>query len=192
MIRRNGGFVSCSRCEKPVPGTLYNLDDPTTCPRCEAKLTVEVFPALYRQREIPIGEKLTADGEASCFFHPHKRAVLPCDDCGRFVCALCETGLGDRHLCPTCFQAGHDSGTEETLVSRRPLHDQTALSMALLPMLFWVVTIFTAPAALYLAIRHWRSPTSLLPRTRIRFVAAILIASLQLVGWTALAVTLIA
>jgi hypothetical protein len=34
-----------------------------------------------------------------------------------------------------------------------------------------------------MAIRHWNSPRSIVHRTRIRFVIAIVLATLQLGGW---------
>ena len=40
--------------------------------------------------------------------------------------------------------------------------------------------------ALFVAIRYWKAPPSILRRTKIRFVAAIIIALLQIAGWAAL------
>lgn len=37
--------------------------------------------------------------------------------------------------------------------------------------------------ALFVAIRYWNAPRSLVRRTRIRFVAAIVLAVLQIAGW---------
>jgi len=50
--------------------------------------------------------------------------------------------------------------------------------------------MITAPAALYLTVRHWRTPLSIFPRTKIRFIIAFLLAAAQLVGWCYLASTL--
>jgi hypothetical protein len=74
----------------------------------------------------------------------------------------------------------------ETLVTYRPLYDSMALSLSVLPMLIFPFTIITAPIAIYIAIRYWKRPGSILPRTRFRFVLAILIALAQIVGWVAL------
>ena len=52
------------------------------------------------------------------------------------------------------------------------MHDSIALSLSLLPVVIWPVTCLTAPAALFYAIRHWKSPTSILPRTKVRYLAA--------------------
>jgi hypothetical protein len=50
-------------------------------------------------------------------------------------------------------------------------------------MLFYMLAIFLAPAAIYMAIRHWNSPGSLLGVSKARFVIAILIACLTLLIW---------
>jgi hypothetical protein len=52
------------------------------------------------------------------------------------------------------------------------------------PMITIWFTLVTAPIALYLALRHWKSPTSLVRRTKIRFVFAVTLAGLQILAWT--------
>jgi len=42
-----------------------------------------------------------------------------------------------------------------------------------------------------LAVRHWNSPPSLIQQTRVRYVIAIALAALQIVGWGVLIVVLI-
>jgi hypothetical protein len=37
--------------------------------------------------------------------------------------------------------------------------------------------------ALYVAIRYWKAPRSIVHRTRVRFILAIIFASLQIGGW---------
>jgi uncharacterized membrane protein YozB (DUF420 family) len=44
-------------------------------------------------------------------------------------------------------------------------------------------TIFTAPLALFVALRHWNAPRSLVHRSRARLVLAVIFSSLQIVGW---------
>jgi hypothetical protein len=53
----------------------------------------------------------------------------------------------------------------------------------LFPMITIWFTIVTAPMALYLAIRHWKSPKSLVRRTKIRFIFAMALAGLQVLAW---------
>jgi hypothetical protein len=160
------------------------------CPSCGSELTVRAFPALIRMAErSAIGERVTDAGQAACFYHPHKTAHVPCDACGRFICALCDVELHGQHLCPSCIESGRRKGTLTTFENRRLLWDNIALSVAVLPVVtlfFWFMTIITAPAALLLAVIGWRKPGSLAPRTKIRFVIAIGFSLLVLAGWAAL------
>jgi hypothetical protein len=78
---------------------------------------------------------------------------------------------------------GKSKGKIKNLENRRTLYDSVALSLAVLPLLIFYFTIITAPMALYVAIRYWNAPRSIVHRTRIRYVFAILFATLQIVGW---------
>ena len=96
---------------------------------------------------------------------------------------MCDCELNGQHLCPTCLETGKKKGKLRSLQNHRMLYDNAALALAVLPLLIFYFTIVTAPMALYLSIRHWNTPSSLIPRTKMRFVLAILLASLQIVGW---------
>ncbi len=180
----NGRFVSCSKCNSPLPETFFNTSSLAECPECGVLLQAEVFPALYKPIvEGQIGETILVDGEAGCFYHPQKRAAVPCSSCGRFLCALCDVELNDQHLCPGCLETGQKKGKLSQLETRRTLYDSAALSLALIPLLLWPFTIVTAPTAIILAIYSWRKPSSLVPRTRIRACLAIIFGLLQITGW---------
>jgi hypothetical protein len=71
----------------------------------------------------------------------------------------------------------------ETLDSARTLYDSIALWLAILPVLSIWGTILSAPATLFIVFRFWNRPTSILGRTRIRFVFAGLLALAQILGW---------
>jgi len=176
--------LSCSQCKTPLPEDIIGQRELIPCPTCATRWQVEVFPALFR-RVVPgrNGELLLSDGEASCFYHPNKKASMPCQNCGRFLCALCDCDLHGRHICPACLEAGKTRGKIKNLENQRILYDSIALSLALLPLLIFYFTVITAPMALYVAIRYWSAPLSLLRRTKVRFVLAILIAGLQIIGW---------
>jgi hypothetical protein len=178
------GYLQCAKCKAPIPDALFNRSELAPCPVCATPLQVEIFPAFFRRatpgRE---GELIMAEGESSCFYHPQKRAVLPCEGCGRFLCALCDCELHGQHFCPACLETGRKKGKIKKLENERTLYDNIALSLAIYPLLIFYFTLITAPMALYMAIRHWNSPRSIVHRTRIRFVIAIVLATLQLGGW---------
>jgi hypothetical protein len=47
-------------------------------------------------------------------------------------------------------------------------------------------TFITAPMALYTAIRHWNSPRSIVRPGKTRLVLAIVLGTIELMGWIAL------
>src|SRR5258708_17744559 len=112
-------LVACTKCRTPVPPELYNTHELRTCPSCRARLQIEVFPAVLRPPGPGAsGEAVVTDGEASCFYHPAKRAVVPCDSCGRFLCAVCDVEMDGQHLCPGCIESGRKKGRMVKLENR--------------------------------------------------------------------------
>lgn len=77
------------------------------------------------------------------------------------------------------------------LITKRVRYDNIALSLAIYPLLMWFITVITAPMTIYFCVRYWRTPLSIVPVTRVRFVFAFIIAALQLSLWGVLAVTLL-
>jgi hypothetical protein len=147
-------------------------------------LQIEIFPALFKSFTAGARpETAMVEGESTCFYHPNKKAIRPCEACGRFLCALCDCELHDRHYCPACLEIGRKKGKIKSLENQRTLYDSIALSLAVFPLLIFYFTIITAPMALYISIRYWNAPRSIIHRTRIRYVLAIALATLQIVGW---------
>ncbi len=193
-------LLVCDRCATILPGAVTNTFEPVACPGCRALLVAQVFPAFFRP--IAVGaaaENVLSQEDASCFYHPAKKAVVPCTRCGRFLCALCDIDLGgNRHVCPGCVDAARrgptgkqDAATDGLGVQRRVLYDSMALLIAALPLtlIFWWLSFFGVPVVLYLSIRYWNEPRrGDFPRTRVRFVIAALLAVLQIGGWITLGV----
>ena len=178
--------ISCGECSWPVPAELWNREEGARCPGCRQPLRIEVFPAIEHVRNGALPQAIREESEASCFYHAESRAVTPCEECGRFLCGLCDIEIDGKHFCPACFKAGLASSRLENIETRRTMYDSIALALATLPMiLFWPV-IAGAPAALYTVIRRWDAPLSVVPRTRIRFYLAAVLAVTELVGIGAL------
>ncbi len=178
------GLISCTKCKAALPGEGYNTAALAPCPNCGAWLQVQVFPALFKGLAAgQAGENILVEAESSCFYHPQKRAVVPCDGCGRFLCALCDCEFNGQHLCPTCLETGKKKGKIKNLQNHRMLYDNLALALAVFPLLIFWFTIVTAPMALYLGIRYWNAPSSIVPRTKVRLLLAIILAGLQILGW---------
>lgn len=184
-------FLRCDKCQRQLPGALANTPAPVECPSCRALLLVQVFPAFLR----PVvrgraSEALASQEDAGCFYHPHKKAVVPCEDCGRFLCALCDLEIDGQHVCPACVEIARQAGKSLRAGGQRTLHDQMALSVlfggvAVGLITVGVATIITAPIALFLVIRYWNEPArSPVPRTRARLIVAGVLALLQIAGWS--------
>ena len=184
-------MIACPDCGHPFDAAAIGADGSVTsvtsaaCPGCARPTRLRLFPAAFRRQEAA-APAAAAPAEATCFFHAEKRAVLPCQACGRFLCALCDLEVAGRHLCPTCAARRAADPAEERFVRERTLWDSVALSLATYPMVIFYLTILTAPAAIFIALRHWKSPRSLVPRTRVRFVVALTLAVGQVVGWVVL------
>lgn len=179
-------YPACAQCDTVLPASFFNTGL-RACPTCGHRCRADVFPAFFAPHEICSGEQPALDGKAVCFYHSRNKAVVPCDSCGRFLCELCRIDLGSRHLCPQCLQSGKKKGKIRDIEKHRVLYDDVALALAIIPMLFYFVTVITAPGVIFLTIKHWRSPSSIIPRSRFRFVAASFLALLQIAGWILLA-----
>lgn len=184
--------LNCGNCGAGLALPLREPSGHTACPSCRAHTQVEAFPALLRPtRRGRAGEALIVDDESSCYYHPGKKAVVPCDGCGRFLCALCDVEFEGRHLCPACVEAGVNKGKLQAPGHGSVYYDAIALALAVFPLLLFWITPITAPIALFVAVRYWNTPMSIFPRSKWRFVAAIVLASLQLLGWGVLLMVLV-
>ena len=183
-------LLRCDKCQTPLPGATANTGTFVACPACGVSTLVEVFPAFARP--VPRGrtsEALASQEDAGCFYHPHKKAVVPCDDCGRFLCALCDLEIDGRHVCPSCIEVARKGGKSLRAGGQRTLHDQVALTVlsggvALSLITVGFATLISAPAVLFMVVRYWNEPKrSPVPRTRARLIFAGILALLQIAGW---------
>jgi hypothetical protein len=182
----NRRTLNCPRCFHLLAPEELNRPDMQPCPGCQRSLLVEVFPAYFRLLQPGrAGESIVADGEAGCFYHPQKRAAVPCDSCGRFLCALCDCEMNGKHWCPACLEAGKSRGKIQQIEAGRTRYDSIALAVAVYPLLIFYFTILSAPIALYLVVRHWNTPRGLTAPSRARLVIAGTVALIELGAWTA-------
>lgn len=178
--------VTCAKCRTPL-GDLFNAPELQPCPGCAVPTLVEVFPALFRDRAVgATAEAILTAGEAGCFFHPQKKALVPCEGCGRFLCALCDVELNGQHLCPSCLDLGRKQGRLKNLENHRDLHDRTALLLATVPLLLIWPSVICAPLALFRVFRHWKEPGDYVRPGKGRFIIAGILAGLQVLGWIGL------
>lgn len=174
-------FPACSKCHTLLPATAINPGRFAPCPGCGAEIWVEVFPALGRPLARGSGaETVMMTGESACFYHEDKKARIVCDACGRFLCGLCDCELSGKHFCPGCLESGRKKGGIQELENVRSLHGRQALILAILP--FFI----TGLAAIFLAIRYWKTPGSLVKPQRWQLPVALVLAILQTLAFSAL------
>jgi len=180
-------MIECPKCKASLSENVINSIKLTKCNACGVHLRVDAFPAIYKKIETSAaGENITHSSEAGCYYHQKKKAVIHCSMCGRFLCALCNLEIGNQNLCPACLETGEKKKQLDVLENRRILYDNIALFFAILPfsLIFWFLSPVSAPAALFIAIRFWNAPTSLTRRSKVRFVAAFVVACIQMAGWS--------
>ncbi len=175
-------LVPCPNCSGPLPDWfLSSARTESVCPGCYSEITLEIFPALFRgvvdldPAALAIGE-----GEASCYEHASKRAVSLCGHCGRFLCALCEVSVDGAIWCPACLQLDKPQPKLKLLERQRTLYDSIALALATVPALLFYPVFVTWPIVIYLSIRYWKAPSSIVPRTKWRFVVALILAGAEM------------
>jgi hypothetical protein len=180
-------IVACPKCNGALNENVINSSSLTECNSCGVQLRADIFPAVYKAPETGLSaEAVTAGTEAGCFYHPKKRAVSHCEICGRFLCALCDLEINDQHLCSACLEIGQKKKKFTNLENHRILYDKIALFLSIVPfsLILWFVSIITAPAAIFVVIRYWKAPAGILSGNKIRFVLALILAGIQVVGWT--------
>src|ERR1700761_6528155 len=173
--------LACPRCSGKLPMEVFQAQG-GECSGCGARVEGTVFPALFRAEESSVCEPVVAD-EAACFFHPNSVAAFSCDRCGRFLCALCRISWASENVCTACLEVASKDDRARALASSRFHFDSLALALATLPVLTWIFSLVTAPLALGFALVTWRRQCSIVPRSRFRFVAAMLISLLTIAGW---------
>jgi hypothetical protein len=183
--------VSCPECGFELKPVFFESAEFHSCNVCGKDVSLRTFPAMYRPPElISAAELARGEEEASCFYHDSKKAVQTCSSCGRFICALCAAEFGGEVLCPGCVvateqQIATTKNRPGKLERERTLYDSLALLMATWPALTISFSIFGAPAAVYLAIRYWKRPSSIVRRFGYRKHLALILGLAQIGFWIA-------
>ncbi len=176
----------CPKCKAPLAG----IDDSGegVCGECATTMSYVLFPARHRAKPVARAVQ-SVDGDATCYFHAQNQAAAVCEDCGRYLCVVCEVPAeDDRRLCPPCVSARRKKIVHKA--DEIVTYDSIAMALALFPLLVWPFTLLTAPAVPVVVIYGWKKPRSLVRPGSGRFIAATIIALLQIGGWGALGLNL--
>lgn len=146
---------------------------------------IRLFPALIREKGTVQTDAVLEEGQSSCYFHPKLPATALCEVSGRMICDLCSTEWKGQTVSFESLQTILANGKGKTATEQvRTRWDDIALSLAVFPMLFFLLTIVTAPAALIICLWHWRKgPTSVVRTSRWRYLVAGLLALGQIALW---------
>jgi uncharacterized paraquat-inducible protein A len=178
-------IIRCPSCSHIVDPRSIGGDGASICPSCAKRITFARFPALSARLDEAPAIEWREEGESGCFFHSRYRAKTPCDECGRFLCSLCAIRFGSQTLCPECIHAMRRGPASTGLSHQALLYDNVALSLVLLPVVgffFIYFTIITAPAGLFASIFYFGRQKTVVPRSRFRFVLAMILAILEIAG----------
>lgn len=184
----NTVVLTCPRCGASLPQHFRWM---RLCSACGTNVRVDLFRAALRATERgQAGETILDETESSCFYHPVKRAVVPCEICGRFLCALCDLNVEGKHVCPTCLSREQTEDKGQRPKDKRTLYDLLASHIVILMLLpcGWYVMPFLAAIVVYLCLRYWNAPRSVLSPGRWRLVVSVSFA-VALLGLWILAIT---
>jgi hypothetical protein len=173
--------IFCPRCERELPEQAAETGE-ARCFHCESPVEATVFPAALRKTAV-LADQAVVSGEASCFFHNERVAAAACSNCGRFLCQLCRIEWSGKDLCVTCVEAMRQPDKTVVLASSRFHFDSLALGLATVPTLLVFPSLVTAPLALGLALVTVRRSCSITPRSKWRFVVAIMVSLAIIGGW---------
>lgn len=169
----------CPVCKQPLPRESFNVGTLGKCPACLQAVWIEAFPGLGREPARGRAAELRVNGdEAHCFYHESKKASAVCEACGRFLCALCDCTVGAKSYCPGCIDKSRSAGPIQELETSRTLYGRIAFILAILPL------YITGIAAVYVALRYWKAPESIVRPHRWMFPAALVLGGIQTLVFT--------
>ncbi|MGJ8652742.1 MAG: hypothetical protein ACSHX8_05675 [Opitutaceae bacterium] len=143
--------------------------------------TVHLFPAVIRKQATVEAEAIMEGGQSTCFFHAKLPATAICDVSGRMICDLCKTDYNGKTVSFEALQSLIGKGGSVEKEQSRTKWDDIACSLVILPIVFGPAVALTAPIALGICLFQWRKgPTSLVRRSRWRYVLAAVLAILEL------------
>lgn len=165
----------------PIPDSVRSTDYGEEA--VGAAHTIRLFPAVIRKQAVFEADVVLEGGQSTCFFHTKLPATALCDVSGRMICDLCKTDYQGKTVSFEALQSllGKGGSVEKDRV--RTKWDDIALALVLLPLVIWPLLFITAPFVLGICLVQWRKgPTSILRRSRWRYLVAALLAILELVG----------
>ncbi len=179
--------ITCPKCKHTLNVNKEVTQVEQTCPVCSTKLRFFLFPRLFREPSDAAAKQSTpsTSGDATCQFYPELMAELVCDECGCFMSKKASVNWGDRDLCLPCLHSLRELQQSADFQAKTNIYDNRALALVT-----WLapVTLFTAPLALFILIRHRKAGTGFIPRSKARWWLALILSILWIILWITLLV----
>ncbi len=174
------GILQCPACSGRLQVGRQVDTVEERCPVCRSQVTMRVFPRFYRGYASEEKAIVAADDEARCAFFPELRAEKVCDECGCFMSSRATVNWGGRDTCMPCLYRLREVRKSPEYAGKASLHDRRALAMVT-----WLApfTLFTAPIALFVLLRYRNEPAGFVPRKRVVWWIAFVLASGWLFAW---------
>lgn len=153
--------LACPRCGQALPSVSGEAGIFVTCSACNTPCLAMLRETVSVASAAPPPPAIAA---ATCFFHENNAAAQLCSICGRFLCSLCDVGLEEQHLCPTCFDQAQERFAIPSLRRDDRLYDTMAMTIGWAWLLFYPLWLLALPTVIYLTVAKWRAPRHYLVR----------------------------
>jgi len=174
--------IVCPKCGNRLTVEDSGGEMHQNCHVCQAKLSFFVFPRLFRESpvETDFSSAVSVSGDATCHFYPELKAELVCDECGCFLSKTASVNWGGRDLCMPCLHQLRENKRSLDFQAETRVYDNRALALVT-----WMApfTLFTAPLALFILIRHRKGDTGFVPRGKFRWWLAMVLSVLWIIFW---------
>ncbi len=180
-------ILQCPRCRSGLNVNASTDRIEEACPVCLGKLSLFVFPRLFRA-PVYSDEKssyISGEKEATCAFYPELKAEKICDRCGAFLSEKATVRWGARDFCLPCLYFLREEEKATDFIAKADFPENKALALVT-----WLApfSLFTAPVALFLLFRYRKPSPGFVPRGRGRWWTALLLSLALLAGWIVLLV----
>ena len=126
-----GPVLPCPACKRSYEAIDWIDANHCRCLKCQEDFEFFPFPALTAKAEVARPQAVALSEDSTCFFHAENQAEKVCDDCGRFLCAVCAVPFGGKVVCSSCIAKAKNA--EVGLIASRVLPGGRALMLAVVP-----------------------------------------------------------
>lgn len=167
--------IVCKGCRNPLPVVAENTGLLDSCATCKNPVRIDLFPRLKPAPPPAEPQPLEVEDQATCYFHAHYQAEVPCEDCGRFLCRLCDVSFHGGHRCVVCIEQMQKK-PDPLLITADVRWSTIAILILLVSIPFWFLSFITLPVALVIFFKFGRRRDGVFPPSTLETVAFVFIA----------------